>query len=192
MRDLNLWTKLFLTAVLAMGLAMTGCPPVEDDDDDATGDDDDATDDDDFNDDDDMTDDDDATDDDDDVVADPYTLAQDLVGGPPSTNCPDCDYTFDVTYTTTAETGTCTACAGFPDGTYTLAYDSDYMYQGQGPYPSVFIYDAEWKWWYNAEAGYNGHTLAFYYSAQDGSYYQYGFWDVVETSMTGYAYQNEP
>jgi hypothetical protein len=175
--NLNLWTKLFLTAILGLGVALYGCPPTtpgdDDDDDDAADDDaadDDASDDDAG--DDDMGDDDAG---DDDAVG---NTVQSLTGVTSTTaTCADCDYTFDITYSTTEGGGSQYALA---DGMYTLAYDSDY----QGAYTILlFHYGGSWYYYYMAYPGQGGHTLEYVYA----SWGQYGYWDVSGDAMTGEA-----
>ncbi|MDP7112524.1 MAG: hypothetical protein QGH45_11195, partial [Myxococcota bacterium] len=100
-------TKLNMLIVLILGLALWGCPPTytDDDDNDDTGDDD--TGDDDTGDDD--TGDDDTGDDDtgdDDTGTGGYYLEQSLAGSAPTYECPECEFAFDITYTTVSEQGT--------------------------------------------------------------------------------------
>ncbi len=153
--------------VAACILALGGCPADDDDSADDDAGDDDAGDD-------DMT---------------LFSLEQDLAGTTSGTPCPSCDYTFDVTYTTVETTGTCIECRIFPDGTWTLAYDSDYLTS----YPVVLLgTGGQWYFWYYALLGEDGHTFAYEY---DGAgYTQTGYWDVAggNASMTGKAINTEP
>jgi len=179
--NLNLLTKLFLMAILGLGLALYGCPPTtpgDDDDDDDAGDDDAGDDD---AGDDDMGDD-DAGDDDARVVVAGTYVEQSLAGATSTTaTMADADYTFDITYTTVSSTGT--SQYAFPDGVYTFAYDSDYQYGGYDA-PSIFWYYGSWYWYYIAYPGQGGHTLEYAYP----SWGQYGYWDVTGgTAMTGMA-----
>jgi len=178
--NMNLWTKLFLTAILGLGVALYGCPPTtpadDDDDNDDAGDDDGG--------DDDMGDDDAGDDDggDDDThpasmtgyaqTTEPngYLHEQSLAGVQSSSPCSGCEYTFDITYSTTNSAGTCVICWDFPDGVYTLGYDADY----QGAY-ELILYNG--SFWYVAYAGYGGHNIAFFYQTKDKSITQYGYWD---------------
>ncbi len=103
-----------------------------------------------------------------------YLTEQDLSGPPAASPCPTCDYSFDVQYTTVSTTGTCSACAAFPDGTYGLAYDSDYY---NGTYTVILLdYGGTWYFWYMAYPGQGGHYLEFAYSGT--GYTQYGYWDI--------------
>ena len=109
-----------------------------------------------------------------------YVHSQDLTGGPSATNCPGCDYTYDITYTTTAQSGTCLWCWDLTDGVHTLGYDSDYMYGPYGPYEAIFYdYGGSWNFWYSAYAGYGGHGVTFFFYTYYYQYalYQYGYWD---------------
>jgi len=198
MRNLSLLTKLFLTAMLGLGLALFGCPPdtSDDDDDDATSGDDDVSDDDVSDDDvsDDDVSDDDVSDDDTGGTGVYYSHDQDLAGAPSTNMCPDCEFSFDIDYTTTDTYGSsCFFCYDFPDGTYTLGVDMDYYidYYGNlyGPYQMVFWYYGGWNWWYSAYADYNGHSVVFWYygSYYNYSVYQYGYWDIAGGGMTGKA-----
>ncbi len=175
--NMNLWTKLFLTAVLGLGLALYGCPPTSPPGDDDDDDDDDASDDDAG--DDDMGDDDMGDDDMGDDDTGGGAMVQSLTGVASSTVCQTCDYSMDITYTTIQSASSQYA---LPDGVYTFAYDSDYTYSGYDA-PSIFIYYSGWGFWYAAYPGQGGHTLELAYSP----YGQYGYWDVVGQgdSMTG-------
>ncbi len=111
-----------------------------------------------------------------------YFHEQTLVGFAAGTNCLGCDYTFDIIYTTTVQGGSCLFCWDFADGSYTLGYDSDYMYGGYGPYQVVFYNygGAGWYIWYMAYPNQGGHDLVFTW--EDNYYgtffYQYGYWDL--------------
>ena len=110
-----------------------------------------------------------------------YEREQELAGTS-TTPCPGCEYTFEITYNTLAESGTCSICWALDDGTYTLGFDVDYMFGGYGPY-EVILYDiggaGNWTFWSWAYAGQGGHDLAFTYSYEDYGYgfYRYGYWD---------------
>ncbi len=195
MRNLSLITKLFIMAILGLGLALYGCPPTttsddDDDNDDMADDDDSQTDDDDSQTDDD--DDDSQTDDDDSYAG--YFHDQDMAGVPASNQCDGCEFTFDITYTTISQTGTCFFCWDFDDGTYTLGYDADYMYGSYGPYEIVFYnYGGSWVIWYMAYGQYGGHDVATFWMDDYYGYnfYQYGYWDIAGGNMTGYASTTE-
>jgi len=189
MRDWSFGMKLNMLIVLILGLALWGCPPTytgdDDDDNDDNGDDD--TGDDDTGDDD--TGDDDTGDDDtgdDDTGPPPATMVgeatntepsgyiqvQSLAGGLPTYNCPDCDYAFDITYTSLHTNGTCDSCVAFADGIYPLGWMSSYsivvLYIYYPPY-------AGWYLWYYGSM--TGNHVEFYW---DGSgYSQYGYWDIT-------------
>jgi len=165
MQSASRWLRVAVTFLLASSLLFLGCP---EDDDDSAGDDD--------------TGDDDVGDDD--TV---FYQDQDLSGVTSATPCPSCDYTLDVTYTTFLSEGTCTICLAFPDGTYTLAYDSDYYESYQVILLGI---GGQWYYWYGVEEG-ETHTLEFDY--QGGGYTQSGYWDMTgDTSMTGKAFNSEP
>jgi len=196
MRNLSLLTKLFLTAMLGLGLALFGCPPDTSDDDDDVSDDDVSDDDigdDDIGDDD--TGDDDTGDDDtgDDDTGGPgtyYLHEQDLTGTPSNNPCPGCEFTFDITYATTDQYGSCMWCWDLADGQHTLGYDADYYYGSYGPYEAVFLdYSGSWSFWYSAYAGYGGHDVVFFFYTYYYNYvfYQYGYWDISGGAMTGFA-----
>jgi len=182
MKNLSLLTKLFTMAFLGLGLALFGCPPdsESDDDDDAVGDDDDVV----GDDDDVVGDDDDVVGDDDDVVGD-----DDDTGG--TTN--EFEYVFDVILTTQVENGTCAYCLNLEDGgPYNMSYDADYMfdYYGTlyGPY-ALIIYGG--MIWYYVSSDANDH-IEFYYDY--GTYAnQDGFWDVTGAgaAMTGESITDE-
>ncbi len=109
----------------------------------------------------------------------PYLRRQELAGTAAASNCPGCEYTFDITYTTVIQNGTSLWNYDMDDGTYTLGYDGDYMYAGSS-YEVVFLdYNGGWYLWYMAQAGYGGHDIAFswynYYYSYTVS--QYGYWD---------------
>ena len=195
MRNLSLLTKLFMTAMLGLGLALFGCPPDTSDDDDNDASDDDVADDDASDDD---VSDDDASDDDvsDDDVSDDdtgaagtYYLHEQTLDGVPSQNeCPGCEFTFDITYTTTDQYGSCMWCWDLTDGQHTLGYDADYMYGSYGPYEAVFYdYQGSWSFWYSAYAGYGGHDVAFFFYTYYYNYtlYQYGYWDMGGGGVSG-------
>ena len=163
MRNLSLLTKLFIMAFLGLGLALFGCPPdSEGDDDDAAGDDDDA-----------VGDDDDAVGDDDDAVGDD----DDATG-----DCPGCVYTFSITFSTMNENGECLWCWQLADGTYSMGYGSGAVYLEYAGY-----YGTDWYWWYYGSQA--GDTVDFWY---DGYYYDYafaqeGYWNITGggSDMTG-------
>ena len=103
-----------------------------------------------------------------------YFIRQDLAG-PPTANCPSCDYTFDITFTTVAQTGSCLWCWDLADDTYEMGFSAAngaiYLYYAG-------YYGSSWYWWYYASAG-GAHTVDFYYV---GYYYTYefeqaGYWD---------------
>jgi len=188
MRDWSFGMKLNMLIVLILGLALWGCPPTytgdDDDDNDDNGDDD--TGDDDTGDDD--TGDDDTGDDDtgdDDTGPGGYYLEQALTGGPPTYQCPECEFAFDVTYSTVTEQGTCAACIAFADGVYPLGWMSDYsivvLYIYYPPY-------AGWYLWYYGSA--TGTHVEFYWNGS--GYSQYGYWDVQPPNMSGMAFNSEP
>ncbi len=171
MRNLSLLTKLFIMAFLGLGLALFGCPPDSegDDDDDAAGDDDDAV----GDDDDAVGDDDDAVGDDDDAVGDD----DDATG-----DCPGCVYTFSITFSTMNENGECLWCWQLADGTYSMGYGSGAVYLEYAGY-----YGTAWYWWYYGTQA--GDTVDFWY---DGYYYDYaftqeGYWNITGggSDMTG-------
>jgi len=174
--------------LLLLGIGLLGCfevrngPDYDDDtvDDDSWGDDDGG--------------DDDAGDDDggdDDDGAGCY-LEQTLDGVPAASPCPDCDYTFDVTYTTVDSDGSCTLGPPFADGVHTLAFDSDWTYLSSGPYEVILIDDNGWRFWYRAYSGQGGHSLEFSY--QGNGYTMSGYWDIAGegAAMTGLAINTEP
>jgi len=103
-----------------------------------------------------------------------YFVQQVLIGTP-TTNCPSCDFTFDITFTTVAQNGTCMWCWDLADGNYELGVDISggtiYLYY-------TGYYGSAWYWWYYATTG-GAHTVDFYY---DSYYYSYvfdqsGYWD---------------
>jgi len=109
-----------------------------------------------------------------------YFVRQDLSGVAAATNCPGCEYTYDITYTTTLQNGSCLWCWDLADGVHTLGYDADYIYAGS-PYEVIFYeYGGSWNFWYNAYAGYGGHDVAFFYYTYYLTYSlnQYGYWDL--------------
>jgi len=168
------WRWAWLLVALCAA-AWLGCPAGNDDD----AADDDAADD-------------DAADDDgaDDDSADPYARDQTLLGTEITDEeqiCQSCNYTFEVTYLTADEDGECNYCGFFPDGVYTLAYDSNYYGGGSAIF---YGYGGHFYYWYAAYPGAGGHSFEFYY--QQGGYTQMGYWDVDHGSMTGMAYYTEP
>ncbi len=101
-----------------------------------------------------------------------YFCEQELTGAAIA-NCPNCDYTFDVTYTTTAQNGSCMWCWDFADGDYQLGFSAT-----AGAIYLYYTAYSSWYWWYYASAG-GAHDVEFYYS---GYYYSYnfeqtGYWD---------------
>ncbi len=176
MRNLSLLTKLFIMAFLGLGLALFGCPPdSEGDDDDAAGDDDDVV----GDDDDVVGDDDDVVGDDDDVVGDDDDAAA---------GCPGCVYEFAITFTTDAQNGECMWCWDLADGTYDMGYGSGAVYLLYAGY-----YGEAWYWWYYGTQ--SGDTVDFWY---DSYYYDYafaqsGYWNITGggSAMTGMATTEE-
>jgi len=118
-----------------------------------------------------------------------YECVQSLAGIESAEPCPQCEFVFDITYTTTHQTGTCTMCWDFDDGVHTLGYDADYVYDGYS-YEVVLLYmegyDA-WVFWYSARTSYGGHDLTFYFYDPTYYFYQYGYWDMSGSEMTGLA-----
>ena len=116
-----------------------------------------------------------------------YELVQELDGVTAADPCPDCEFTFDITYTTVSETGSCGALCGFtfPDGVHTFGYSDPY--QGVMIYFSYYEY-AGWYVWYYAE--FDGTHLDFWWNGH--GYTQGGYWDVAGDTMTGLAINSEP
>ena len=177
MRNLSLLTKLFIMAFLGLGLALFGCPPdSEGDDDDAAGDDDDVVGDDDdvVGDDDDVVgDDDDVVGDDDDVVGTIYTHVQSLQGqGASNPTCPSCTYEFTINFTTDSQSGSCMWCYDLSDGAHDLGYGGGAVYYLYAAYGA-------WYWWYYGSM--SADTVDFWY---DAYYYNYGlsqsgYWNIL-------------
>ena len=117
-----------------------------------------------------------------------FELVQSLEGGPASIPCPDCDFTFDVVYTTVSQTGSCDALCGFtfPDGVpIPMGFDESYGMIMM--FISYYGYEG-WYGWYYAypsddliEFGWYGY-----------GYTQQGYWDVDGDQMTGLAINSEP
>ena len=116
-----------------------------------------------------------------------YEIVQELSGVTAADPCPECDFTFDITYTTLSETGTCQALCGFvfPDGLHTFGYSHDY--QGVMIYFSYYEYSGWYMWYY---ASFDGSHLEFWWHGH--GYTQGGYWDVDGETMTGMAINTEP
>ena len=98
-----------------------------------------------------------------------------ILTGVPTNTCPQCDFTFDITFTTVAQNGSCLWCWDLADGDYELGFSigdgAIYLYY-------TGYYGSDWYWWYYASMG-GAHTVEFYY---DSYYYSYtfdqsGYWD---------------
>jgi len=109
---------------------------------------------------------------------------QQLAGGPSSIPCEDCDFAFDVTFSTLATQGECTYCLAFDDGVQSLGYMSTYeiiaLYLDYPPYLGWYV------WYYTSSTG---NRIDFTWNG-DG-YSQYGYWDVTLPSMTGRSFNLE-
>ena len=181
------WGRRGLVCLLGMGLLGCYVPRKNPDlgDDDVWGDDDVGDDD---------AGDDDASDDDagDDDGGGTCTLEQSLSGVPSSSPCPDCDYTFDVTYTTVSSEGSCTLGAPFADGVHRLALDTDWTYLTNGPYEVILVDDNGWRFWYHAYPYQGGHSLEYGY--QGNGYSMSGYWNIAAegAAMSGLAINSQP
>jgi hypothetical protein len=116
-----------------------------------------------------------------------FRQIQSLSGGPSSVDCPDCDYAFDVTYTTVSVTGSCsTSCSVlFPDGAYSMGYSSAYSMIVR-----YFSYHGEAVWypWYYADV--DDTHIDFWWDGY--GYSSYGYWDMDGDTLTGQAVNEEP
>jgi hypothetical protein len=116
-----------------------------------------------------------------------FELVQELSGAAAADPCPDCEFTFDITYTTLSQTGSCSATCGFlyPDGVHTFGYSS---VQGMVMvYFSYYDYSGWYGWYY---ATFDGARVDFYWNGH--GYTQGGYWDVDGETMTGLAINSEP
>jgi hypothetical protein len=116
-----------------------------------------------------------------------FDLVQELSGVTSTDPCPDCEFTFDVTYTTVSQSGSCylTCDFLFQDGDHTFGYSS-----AQGMvmvYFSYYQYGGWYGWYY---ATFDGSRLDFYWNGH--GYTQGGYWDVDGGTMTGLAINSEP
>ena len=117
-----------------------------------------------------------------------YLREQGYRGTHTAAPCPDCDYAFDITMTTSFQTGTCDVCWDLDDSVYSMAFDSDYG----GTSQAVLLYSPDyqsWYFWYHAYAGQGGHSLelVYEYTYYTYTFYQSGHWDLYEdTDRDGY------
>ncbi len=116
-----------------------------------------------------------------------FEQVQELSGGPSTLECPQCDFTFDVTYTTISVQGACyySCWVLFPDGVYHMGYSSEagwiYLYTGNG------YGEYTWYPWYYAQL--DGNHIDFHWY---GYYYvSAGYWDIDGDTLTGLATNTE-
>lgn len=113
-----------------------------------------------------------------------FLQEQALAGVPATDECPECDFTFDVTYTTTLVEGSCSVLCDylFADGVYTLGFSST---QGM-----VMIYWTGYGWngWYYASL--TDDRVDFHWYGK--GYTQQGYWVLDGENMTGMAFNSEP
>ena len=121
-----------------------------------------------------------------------YVHRASIEGVHSSTPCPDCEYVFDVQYTTLNQVGKCAFCMDVPAGQYTFGLDVDYNYGGY-TFPIVtldYYNNGNFYFWYFADPGYGGHTLGLYYEYEYYTYTvdQLGHWDfdVADADGDGY------
>jgi len=117
-----------------------------------------------------------------------FEQVQSLSGGPSSVICEECEYTFDVTYTTISVEGVCSATCWvlYEDGTYPMGYSS-----AAG---MILVYRADyyggyvWYPWYYATL--SGSHIDFVWDGY--GYTSSGYWDIDGDTMTGLAINEEP
>ncbi len=116
-----------------------------------------------------------------------FEQVQELSGVAATDPCPDCVFTFDVTYTTVSQTGSCylTCDFLFPDGVHTFGYSSEY--EALMIYLSYYVYSGWYIWYY---AALDGDHLEFVWHGH--GYTQGGYWEVDGDTMTGLAINSEP